>query len=132
MMETLAAVSKKDIVTGIYESFGKGDIQSITNGITEDVIWDASQNPILPEAKIYRGKQNVPLFFKLVVETMDITVFEPQNFFERGNVLFVNGRFEYTLKKNNTRWKTDWTMRWQFRGDKVERFNEYFETPQAL
>lgn len=61
---------------------------------------------------------------------MDITVFQPQNFFERGNVLFVNGYFELTLKKDNTKWRTDWTMRWQFRGDKVEKFNEYFTTPE--
>lgn len=74
----------------------------------------------------------MPLFFKQVAEVMDITVFEPQNFFERGNVLFVNGYFELTLKKDNTKWKTDWTMRWQFREDKVEKFNEYFETPEAL
>lgn len=131
-METLAAVSKKDTVIGMYESFGRGDIPALIECMTDDMIWDASQNPILSERKIYKGKQNIPLFFKQVAEEMDITVFEPQNFFERGNVLFVNGRFEYTLKKDNSKWKTDWTMRWQFRGDKVERFNEYFETPQAL
>lgn len=131
-METLTAVSKKDIVLGMFESFGKGDIQAIIKGMTDDIVWDASQNPILSEAKIYKGKQNVPLFFKKVAEEMDITVFDPQNFFERGNTLFVNGQFQYTLKKDNTKWRTDWTMRWQFRGNKVERFNEYFETPEKL
>jgi ketosteroid isomerase-like protein len=131
-METLTAVSKKDIVLHMHESFGRGDIPAILDCMTDDMIWDASQNPNLPESKIYRGKQNLPLFFKLVNETMDITVFEPQNFFERGNVMFVNGQFIYTRKKDNTKWRTDWTMRFQFRGDKVERFNEYFETPQQL
>jgi ketosteroid isomerase-like protein len=131
-METLAAVSKKDVVLGMYESFGRGDIPAILDQMTSDIVWDATQNPILTDAKIYRGKQNVPLFFKQVAETMDITVFEPQNFFERGNVLFVNGHFELTLKKDNSEWSTDWTMRWQFRGDKVEKLNEYFQTPEAL
>jgi len=131
-METLTAVSKKDIVFGIYESFGKGDIPAIIDCMTEDITWDASQNPVLPERKVYKGKQSIPLFFKQVAETMDITVFEPQNSFERENVFFVNGQFVYTLKKDNSRWRADWTMRWQFRGDKVERFNEYFETPEKL
>lgn len=131
-METLTTVSKKDIVLGMYESFFRQDLQAIIDCMTDDMIWDATQNPILSDRKIYKGKQNVLLFFKKVTEEMEFIVFEPQNFFERGNVLFVNGRFEYVLKKDNSKWRADWTMRWQFRGDKVERFNEYFETPQAL
>jgi uncharacterized protein len=131
-METLTAVSKKEIVLGMYEAFFRKDIQAIIDCMTEDMIWDSSQNPIFAERTIYKGKQNVPLFFKKVAEEIEFTVFEPQNFFERGNVLFVNGQFEYILKKDNSKWRADWTMRWQFCSDKVERFNEYFETPQAL
>lgn len=56
-METLTAVSKKDVVLSMYESFGRGDIPAILDCLTDDMVWDASQNPILPEAKIYRGKK---------------------------------------------------------------------------
>lgn len=131
-METLTAVSKKQIVNGMYDSFFKNDLPAILNCMTADVTWDATQNPILSDPRVYSGIESIPSFFKKVGDEIEFTRFEPQNFFERENILFVNGHFEYILKKDNSRWATDGTMRWQFRGEKVEKFSEYFQKPERI
>lgn len=125
-MSTDVLVSKTEAVQNLYALFGQGKIPEMMDLFSDDIAWDATRNPYIPTPKVYNGKPELLQFFQSVGETMNISVFDPQNFFERGNTLFVNGHFELELKKNNRPVKIDWTMRWKFRDGKVYSFAEYF------
>lgn len=124
-MSTEVITSKTATIQHLFELFGKGNIPAMMELFNDNITWNAT-NPFIPQPKLYKGKDEVVQFFQTVGSIMDIPVFEPLNFFENGNTLFVNGRFEVVLKKDNHKAKVDWTMRWRFKGDKISEFAEYF------
>lgn len=113
-------------VKDLYAKFFQGNIPGIIEMMTDDMKWDATRNPYLPEAKVFKGKNEVLAFFNQVNELMEFKEFAPEHFYQKGNNVFVNGHFELLLKKNNQPVSLDWTMRWTFRDDKICAFAEYF------
>lgn len=71
-----------------FAAFGKGDIQTIVNSTTDAVVWRHAGNPgIVPFAGTFNGHEGVGRFFQNVGSSVNITVFDPQNFVENGNTV---------------------------------------------
>ena len=71
-----------------FAAFGKGDIQTIVNSTTDNIVWTHAGNPaVVPFAGTFNGHEGVGRFFQNVGSSVNITVFEPQNFVEKGNTV---------------------------------------------
>lgn len=71
-----------------FAAFGQGDIQTIINSTTENVVWKHAGNPaVIPFAGTFNGHEGVGRFFQNVGASVQIPVFEPMNFVEKGNTV---------------------------------------------
>ena len=80
----------------IYGLFGKGDIPGLIGNLADNVEWDLHLNPLFGSAWVYRGQKDVYNFFGELRASAEITAFVPHHFYEKDNVVFILGSFEYT------------------------------------
>ena len=68
-------------IEGIYEAFGRGDVQAILDGMTDDVDWATeTSSTVAPWYGVRRGKKAVTSFFEEFGSTMEVQEFNPYAF----------------------------------------------------
>lgn len=117
-------------VMTLYGAFGKGDIPGLVQMLDPNIKWDSHLNPMISNARIYKGSQDVFNFFGALKESSEITAFNPMNFYESGNTVYILGSFDYTLLKDMKKYHVNWTMSFEFAAGKPVVFTEYFDSPQ--
>ena len=79
----MAAMSDQNIKTvqGIYEAFGRGDVEYIVDQVTDDVDWASEAGAeVAPWHGIHNGKAEVPHFFEELAANVEVTEFTPLSF----------------------------------------------------
>jgi ketosteroid isomerase-like protein len=64
-----------EIVKGLYESFGRGDIPAILDQMSPDVDWDYAQSADVPWLRPRRGPEGVAAFFAAVASGIEFRKF---------------------------------------------------------
>jgi ketosteroid isomerase-like protein len=68
-------------IQGVYEAFGRGDVQAVLSAVTDDVNWAAeTSSTAAPWYGIRYGKDGVASFFEAFGSTMEIQEFDPYAF----------------------------------------------------
>lgn len=68
-------------VNVIYEAFGRGDLETILDAVSDDVDWAVdTASTVGPWYGPQTGKAGVTAFFKAFGETMEVQEFTPQTF----------------------------------------------------
>ncbi len=115
--------TKADIITDIYEAFGRGDVETILSHVTEDVDWAPEASGVVaPWWGQYKGKAEVPGFFQALAETCDVTEFTPLAMVEGDDDVMVVIRFGVTVKATGKNGVMELHHWWHFDGDKVARY----------
>lgn len=111
-----------------YAAFARGDIQSVLDGLADDVEWEVPGPPEIPYAGVFRGIGGAADFLRTLSETDEIQLFEPEHFFAHGDMVVVLGRYAARVKSTGKIAQADWVHAFTFRGDKVARVREYVDT----
>ncbi len=84
------------VVMAAYEAFGKGDIATILSNCTDDVVFDITDGVFMPNGMMYKGKAEVPNFFKDLSALVQFTKFEPYQFLADGDnvVAYIKGEYK--------------------------------------
>jgi ketosteroid isomerase-like protein len=70
-----------ETIKGIYEAFGRGDVQAILDGVTDDVDWASeTSSTAAPWYGVRHGKDGVASFFEAFGTTMEVDEFDPYAF----------------------------------------------------
>ena len=69
----------------IYEAFGKGDVATILDQVTEDVDWASEAEGTAPWHGVHKGKGEVPKFFEAIDANIEVTEFTPLTFTANDN-----------------------------------------------
>ncbi len=86
--------TKSDVVTAIYQAFGEGDVGTILTHLTDDVDWASeASGTTAPWWGPYKGKEEVPGFFRALAEAVEVTDFTPLATAEGDNDVMVVIRF---------------------------------------
>lgn len=68
-------------IQGIYEAFGRGDVQAVLDGVTDDVDWAAEASSTgAPWYGVRHGKDGVASFFEAFGSAMEVQEFNPHAF----------------------------------------------------
>jgi uncharacterized protein len=68
-------------ISQIYEAFGRGDVATILNGVTDDVDWAAeAASPSAPWYGVRHGRDAVAQFFTDFGSAMEIEEFTPVSY----------------------------------------------------
>jgi uncharacterized protein len=127
-METLTATQTNiEKAQQGFANFGSGNIQGILDDCSNDVVWGTWDNPGLPYAKTFHGKAGVGEFFQSLATTLDYTAFEPKEFYEAGNKVFVKVYQAAIVKATGKSYAHDCLMEFTFRNGMITNLFAYVD-----
>jgi ketosteroid isomerase-like protein len=121
-------MTNTEIVKGIYTAFGRGDVASVINALSDEVEWVTPGSSVIPYAGHYRGRAAVTRFFEKLAESTELDPFMPQQYVEQGDTVVALGSYTGRAKASQTAFKTSWSMVFKLSGGKVTSFQEYIDT----
>ncbi len=116
----MAEQENTEIVKGIYEAFGRGDIPTILNSLADNIEWIVSGHEDgIPYAGTYRGREAVGQFFSVLGDNVDYSLFEPREFIAQGERVAVFGHYRGTVRPSGNAVETEWAMSWTLHDGKA-------------
>ena len=117
------------VVQDAYAAFGRGDIQTILDSLSDGVIWKGVYGAAahVPTAGERRGKAAVGEFFKQVAEHVTFSTFEPREFVATGNKVVALGHYTATTPIGKT-FDADFAMVFTVENGKVTAFQEFTDS----
>ena len=125
-------MTNADVVRGIYDAFGRGDVAAILATLADDVEWEYGVNSTtVPWLQPLRGRDAVPAFFETLLPAIEIHRFEPKEFLEGGDLVVAIIDFDFTVRATGRRVvEEDEAHLWRFADGKVVRFRHRADTHQ--
>ena len=118
-----------DVVSGAYESFGRGDIPGVVETVDERVQWDSTET--LPQGGSYSGPDGVVKFFEAVAGAWDGLEVEIEDLLESGDKVVAVGRGQGELKGAGAA-AYGFVHVFTLSDGKIVRFREYAAPDEAL
>jgi len=117
-----------EIIQSMYAAFGRGDIPSLLEMLTDDVHWEHKGSVDLPYIGVFRGKAAVAKWFGHVAENDDIQAFEPREFLAGADHVTVLGWERTRALPKGKVFESDWVHVFNLRGGKCCRFIGTFDS----
>ena len=120
-----------DIVKGIYEALGKGDVPAVLDSFDAKIQWREAENFLYADGNPYAGPQAVAqgVFQRLLADIEGFAVVA-EHFVEGTDTVVVEGRYRGTIKATGRGVNAQFAHVWQLRGGKVICFQQYTDTKQ--
>jgi ketosteroid isomerase-like protein len=119
------------IVRGLYEAFGRGDVPSVLSQMDQGIEWNEAENFIYADRNPYLGPQAVleGVFMRLGSEWEGFTV-TPAEWLDAGDRIVVLGTYSGTHKVTGKQVRAQYAHIWSLRDGRVVRFQQYTDTKQ--
>lgn len=85
-------------ISGIYEAFGRGDVDTILEGVAEDVDWAVDAEPVAPWYGQRTGKDGVASFFADIASSTEVQDFAVEGIGASDDEVFSFLRFAVRMK----------------------------------
>jgi ketosteroid isomerase-like protein len=116
------------LVRQVYQNFAAGDIQSLLNLLSVDVLWQLPEMANVPFAGTFQGREQVARFFSKMAQAQDVVEFQPEEFIAQRDKVVVLGRFTMQVKTTGRTFHSAWVHVWTVGKDKVDHMREYVDT----
>jgi ketosteroid isomerase-like protein len=113
-----------------YAAFLQGDIATVIDACTDDVVWEAPGPKEVPQAGLFNGKNGVADFFRILGDTEEVQFLETEAFFASGERVVVLGHYSARVKATGRTAQTDFVHSFVMRGGKVAKYRQYYDTAQ--
>ncbi len=123
----MSAQNNTKTIQEMYAAFGRGDIQTLLDNVTDNVDWQAvvGVGPDVPTGGRRNGRAQVQQFFSQLNESTEFKRFEPREFVAERDKVVALGFYEAVVKKTGRSFKSDWVMVFTLANGKVAHFREY-------
>jgi ketosteroid isomerase-like protein len=120
-----------NVVRGMYEAFGRGDIQTVLAALDPEVEWWEAENFIYADGNPYVGPGAVleGVFARINDEWEGFKV-SPEGVLDAGETAVGHGYYSGTYKKTGESVRAQFAHFFTFRGGKVSKFRQYTDTAQ--
>lgn len=119
-----------DVISGLYEAFGRGDIPAILAMIDEQIDWHAPEN--LPHGGHFQGRDAVGRFFQGIGETWEGLHLELEDIVSGGERVIALARIHGRLRATGEDAGYSSAHSWIVRDGTPVRFDEYVDAPLTL
>ena len=117
----------------LFEAFGTGDIPGILALCNDDIrIEFYGPADIIPYADMYDGMEAARRFFETVLSSVDIHVFEPQEFLADRDKVIVTGVLHLTAKSTGRDIRSDFVHVITMKDGKWQKFRDFMNTHEAV
>lgn len=121
------------VVKQLYAAFDRGDMQAVTDSISENVVWTQyGPEYSLPFAGIFHGRAGVSQFFKLVDDTLTDVRAGQREFLVSGNHVIVPGWEESTVRRTGGHYRVNNVHAFTVVNGKITQFEEYIDNADVL
>jgi ketosteroid isomerase-like protein len=120
-----------ETIEELYGAFGRGDVASILERLTEDVLWTTHLDAIVPWSGDFSGKGEVSRFFDAIFQSVDVEAFEPKEWVAEGETVVSLGEFACRVRETGKSSRGRWVFVWKFRDDKVCSYEQFHDAGLA-
>lgn len=122
-------MTKIDIIKQVFKSYGEGDIPSVLERMSDNIVWYEPGDPDnIPFSGVFTGKQGVLKMFGIEAELLTITSFEPKVFLENDTTVVVLGSDSAIVKKTQKSYATEFTMAFTISSNLITKVQVYMDT----
>jgi ketosteroid isomerase-like protein len=119
-------------ITTIYEAFGRGDVATILDAVTDDVDWAAeAASSAAPWYGVRHGRDAVTAFFSDFGSTMEVEEFSPVSFAANDTEVLTVVRFRARSRSTGRTAEMNLHHYFKFRGDKIAYYRGTEDTEQT-
>ncbi len=120
-----------DVVRGVYDAFGRGDLPGVLGAMADDVEWHEAEG--MPYGGVYHGGEAVVqnVFGPVTRDIPDFAV-TPEEFIASGDAVAVVARYTGTGKATGKQLDLSVVHVWDIRDGKIARFRQFADTAKFL
>ncbi len=120
-----------DVVRGVYDAFGRGDVPGVLGAMADDVEWREAEG--MPYGGVYHGGEAVVqnVFGPVTRDISDFAV-TPEEFIASGDAVAVVARYTGTGKATGKQLDLSVVHVWDVRNGKIARFRQFADTAKFL
>ena len=112
-------------VKRMYAAFGAGDLDALIETVHPDSRWTyLGANPELTKAE-FVGRASVRKFFETILERLDITEFNTDEFIVDGDTVVVFGSEAGKVKSTGQPFRNEWAQKYVVQDKQITRMAEY-------
>ena len=115
-----------------YDAFGRGDIQTILDNLTEDVEWGLEGPESIPFAGKKKGPAQVRTFFEALGGTLQDMKLSMDTFVAQGDHVATMGRFSATVVATGRSFDAPIAHFFTVRNGKISRFVDFTDTAATV
>jgi ketosteroid isomerase-like protein len=112
------------LVQQAYAAFSRGDLDGLLGLLDPQVSWLTPGPPDFPTAGMRHGVNAVRDFFGILLNTLEITNFEPKDFLAQGDTVVVLGTSLERVKASGTAVNFRWVHVFTIRNGRIVAFEE--------
>ena len=124
-------MSNVDLIRGIYDAFGAGDVPGVLGRMSPDIEWNEAESFPYADGNPYRGPDAIlgGVFARLGGE-WDGFAAVPEEFLDAGDSVVVLGRYRGTCKATGEPVDAQMAHVWRVKDGKAAAFQQYTDTLQ--
>ena len=123
-----ASIDHVRIVQELYAAFRNGDVGALLTALSPDVEWGEPDNPFNPAAGTRYGHSGFLEWLRIGRLSEEILVLEPREFLTNRDSIAVVGHLKCRVKPTGRHYESDFVHLVTFKGGKIARFQEFFDT----
>ena len=132
MPETPTDKTPLAVTHAVFERFGAGDIDGILAWFAPDAVIDFYGPATIPYAGHYEGLDGARRFFEMVLSSVDIHQFDPEEFICEGNKVVVTGHLNLTARSTGGAIDSDFVHVITVENGKWIWFRDFMNTHEAV
>ncbi len=120
-----------DVIRGVYEAFGRGDVAAVLGAMADDIEWHEAEG--MPYGGVYHGAEAVAqnVFGPLIQDVPNFAL-APEQFIASGDEVAVVVRYTGTGKATGKQLDLPVVHVWDVRDGKLARFRQFADTAKFL
>ena len=119
-----------EIVQRMYEAIGRDDLEGAFRDVHPDAEWET--DPRVPNAGIYRGREEIQRFFEDQAAPFEQSTIEPEEFFAQGDHVVALVRVRRRPKGSTAEIEHRIGALWTVRNGEIVRGQGFAEREKAL
>jgi uncharacterized protein len=129
--EEIRMATNGDIIRGVYDAFGRGDVPAVLGAFDPAIEWREAEGFLYADRNPYIGPQAVAggVFQRIVSDVAGFAL-GVERITEGGDTVLAEGRYRGKMNATGTPVDAQFAHVWQLRDGRIVRFQQYTDTRQ--
>jgi uncharacterized protein len=112
-------------VQRMFAAFGAGDLDALLETVHPESQWTYyGANPRLTKAE-FNGRPEVRRFFERILERLEMTAFNTDEFVAQGDTVVIFGSEAGTVRSTGQQFRNEWTQKYVVKDGLITEMSEY-------